>query len=33
VRLLDAILVFLCIAMGVGLVFSVYHGLLGGAYL
>lgn len=33
VRLLDAILVFLCIAIGVGVVFSLYNGLLGGAYI
>lgn len=33
VRLLDAILVFLCIAIGVGAVFSLYNSLLGGAYL
>lgn len=33
VRLLDAILRFLCIAIGVGTAFSVYHGLTGGATL
>jgi len=33
VRLLDAILVFLCIAIGVGLVFAVYHRVTGGAML
>ena len=30
VRLLDAILVFVCIAAGVGLVITTYHGLTGG---
>ena len=30
VRLLDAILVFVCIASGVGLVITIYHGLTGG---
>lgn len=33
VRLLDAILRFLCIAIGVGVAFSIYHGLAGGAIL
>ena len=33
VRLLDAILRFLCIAIGVGAAFSVYHSLVGGAVL
>ena len=33
VRLLDAILRFLCIAIGVGVAFSIYHGLVGGAIL
>lgn len=30
VRMLDAILVFVCIAIGVGVMFSIYHGLTGG---
>lgn len=33
VRMLDALLVFFCIAMGVGLVFTVYHRLTGGIIL
>ena len=33
VRLLDAILRFLCIAIGVGVAFSIYHGLVGGVML
>ena len=33
VRLLDAVLVFLCIAIGVGLVFTVYRRISGGALL
>lgn len=33
VRLLDAILVFICIAIGVGMAFSVYQYLIGGAML
>lgn len=33
VRMLDALLVFFCIAMGVGLVFTVYHRMTGGAML
>ena len=33
VRLLDAILRFLCIAIGVGTVFSIYHGIAGGIML
>ena len=33
VRLLDAILVFLCIAIGVGVMFTIYHGLMGGVML
>ena len=33
VRLLDAILVFVCIAAGVGLVITTYHGLTGGRLL
>ena len=33
VRLLDAILRFLCIAIGVGGAFSIYHSLVGGAVL
>ncbi len=33
VRLLDAILVFLCIAIGVGLVFAVYQRVTGGVLL
>lgn len=33
VRLLDAMLVFLCIAIGVGVMFTVYHRVLGGAML
>lgn len=33
VRLLDAILRFLCIAIGVGAAFSVYHSFAGGAIL
>ena len=30
VRMLDAILVFLCIAIGVGVMFTIYHALTGG---
>ena len=30
VRLLDAVLVFMCIAIGVGVMFTIYHGLTGG---
>lgn len=33
VRLLDALLVFVCIALGVGIVFSVYNALTGGVLL
>jgi uncharacterized membrane protein YjjP (DUF1212 family) len=33
VRLLDAMLVFMCIAIGVGIVFTVYHRVFGGAIL
>lgn len=33
VRLLDAILVFLCIAIGVGVMFIVYHRIFGGILL
>ena len=33
VRLLDAILRFLCIAIGVGAAFTIYHGLTGGVML
>ena len=33
VRMLDAILVFLCIAVGVGVVITVYHRLTGGMLL
>lgn len=33
VRMLDALLVFFCIAMGVGLVFSVFHKMTGGVML
>ena len=33
VRLLDTILVFVCIAAGVGLVITTYHGLTGGRLL
>ena len=33
VRMLDALLVFFCIAMGVGLVFSLFHRLTGGVLL
>ena len=33
VRMLDAILVFLCIAVGVGAVITVYHRLTGGMLL
>lgn len=33
VRLLDAILVFLCIAIGVGVMFTVYHRVMGGVLL
>ena len=33
VRLLDALLVFLCIAVGVGMVFTVYRHILGGVPL
>ena len=30
VRLLDAVLVFMCIAIGVGVMFTIYHSLTGG---
>ena len=33
VRMMDALLVFFCIAMGVGLVFSLLHRFTGGAFL
>ncbi|MEG2699993.1 MAG: threonine/serine exporter family protein [Hungatella sp.] len=33
VRMLDALLVFFCIAMGVGLVFTVFHRITGGIML
>ncbi|MGN0334633.1 MAG: threonine/serine exporter ThrE family protein [Lachnospiraceae bacterium] len=33
VRMLDAILVFLCIAIGVGVMFSIYHRVVGGVLL
>lgn len=33
VRMLDALMVFFCIAMGVGLVFSLFRGLTGGVML
>lgn len=33
VRLLDAVLIFFCIAGGVGLIFSLYHKLTGGVLL
>lgn len=33
VRMLDAILVFFCIAMGVGLIFSLFHQVGGGGFL
>lgn len=33
VRLLDAILVFLCVAIGVGVMFVIYHRVFGGALL
>ena len=33
VRLLDAILVFLCIAIGVGVMFTIYRRFAGGAML
>lgn len=33
VRMLDAMLVFFCIALGVGLMFTVYSRLMGGAML
>jgi len=33
VRMLDALLVFFCIALGVGLMFTVYNRLTGGAIL
>ncbi len=33
VRMLDALLVFFCIAMGVGLVFTLFHQLTGGVLL
>lgn len=33
VRMLDALLVFFCIAMGVGLVFTLFHQLMGGVML
>lgn len=33
VRMLDALLVFFCIAMGVGIVFTVFHRLTGGVML
>ena len=33
VRMIDALLVFVYIAVGVGITFSVYHNLLGGVML
>ena len=33
VRLLDAMLVFVCVAIGVGVVFILYHKVFGGAML
>lgn len=33
VRLLDAILVFFCVALGVGMVFTLYHRLTGSVLL
>ncbi len=33
VRMIDALLVFFCIAMGVGMVFSLFHRLPGGVLL
>ncbi len=33
VRMLDALLVFVCIAVGVGVVITLYHGLTGGGML
>lgn len=33
VRMMDALLVFFCIAMGVGLVFTIFHRITGGAVL
>ncbi len=33
VRLLDAILVFLCVAIGVGVMFTIYHRVTGGVLL
>ena len=33
VRLLDAMLVFLCVAIGVGVMFTVYRRLMGGVLL
>ena len=33
VRLLDAIITFVCVAVGVGAVFTIYHRLFGGAFL
>lgn len=33
VRLLDALLVFICVAIGVGIIFSLYQHVLGGAVL
>ena len=33
VRLLDAMLVFLCVAIGVGVMFTVYRRLMGGFLL
>lgn len=33
VRMMDALLVFFCIAMGVGLVFTIFHQLTGGVLL
>lgn len=33
VRMLDALLVFFCIAMGVGFIFTVYNRMMGGAML
>ena len=33
VRLLDAVLVFLCVAIGVGAMFLIYHRVFGGIVL
>ena len=33
VRMLDAILVFFCIAMGVGFMMAIYNGVTGGVLL